>query len=399
MAVRMDRHEPKTRGQSGGLPPASAALRKFVVPEFVFGAGALDLAGRYARNLGASKVLLVTDPGVIEAGWASKVEQALRAEGLRFVVFADVSPNPRDHQVMAGAQVYRAEGCDAIVAVGGGSPIDCAKGIGVVSANATDILSFEGVDEVPTPGPPLVCLPTTAGTSADVSQFAIISAPDRRTKVAIVSKMVVPDVALIDPLTTVTMDAALTAACGLDALTHGIEAYVSNANSPLTDGHALAAISLVSENLVAAVRRPGDEAARTQMMLASLHAGLAFSNASLGAVHAMAHSVGGLLDCAHGAANAMLLEAVSAFNFDAAPERFERVADALGVRRHGVRPLVDAFARLREAAGLPTTLRDVGLEAPDIPVLAANAMRDACIVTNPRRPAAADIEGLFADAL
>jgi alcohol dehydrogenase class IV len=375
------------------------ALRKFVAPEFVFGAGALEMAGRYVRNLGADKVLLVTDPGVIEAGWAARVERSLTAEGLRVVVFHEVSPNPREHQVMTGAEVYRAERCSAIVAVGGGSPMDCAKGIGIVSTNNADVLSFEGVDEVAVPGPPLVCVPTTAGSSADVSQFAIITASARRTKVAIVSKTVVPDVALIDPLTTVTMGAALTAASGLDALTHGIESYVSDANSPITDQHALAAIALVADHLVDAVRRPDDIVARTQMMQASLHAGLAFSNASLGAVHAMAHGVGGLLDCAHGVANAMLLAPVSGFNYEATPGRYERVAASLKVARPGRQSLLDAIARLRDAAGIPWTLRDLGLQPGDIPMLAGNAMRDACMVTNPRRPSTSDIETLFTDAL
>jgi alcohol dehydrogenase class IV len=395
----MDERDLIVRTRGGAERTGHAALRKFVAPEFVFGAGALGMAGRYVRNVGAEKVLLVTDPGVIEAGWAARVERSLTAEGLRVVVFHDVSPNPREHEVMAGADVYRAEGCSAIVAVGGGSPMDCAKGIGIVSTNNAEVLSFEGVDEVAVPGPPLVCVPTTAGTSADVSQFAVINATARHTKVVIVSKTLVPDVALIDPLTTVTMDAVLTAASGLDALTHGIEAYVSDASSPITDQHALAAITLIADHLVVAVRRPDDIVARTQMMLASLHAGLAFSNASLGAVHAMSHGVGGLLDCAHGVANATLLSAVCTYNYGAAPERYRRVATSLKVARPGLRPLLDAIARLREAAGVPWTLRDVGLQPADIPTLAANAMQDACMVTNPRRPTASDIEGLFADAL
>ena len=251
------------------------ALRKFVVPEFIFGAGALDLVGRYTRNLGATKVLVVTDPGVIEAGWAGQVTRSLQAEGLRFVVFSDVSPNPRAAQVMAGAEVYRREGCNAIVAVGGGSPMDCAKGIGIVSTNGEPVLAFEGVDEVPVPGPPLVCVPTTAGSSADVSQFAIITDLERHAKIAIVSKSVVPDVALIDPLTTATMGPGLTAACGMDALTHSIEAFVSNAHSPITDLHALTGMRLVVENIVTAVRPPPPRRGRARVVLGSQPPGLA----------------------------------------------------------------------------------------------------------------------------
>lgn len=186
-------------------------LRKFVAPEYIFGVGARSLAGRYARNLGARKVLVVSDPGVVAAGWTGDVTDSLEAEGLPFVLFTDVSPNPRAEQVMAGAELYRTEKCNAIVAVGGGSPMDCAKGIGIVSSNHKHILLFKGVDQVQHPMPPLICIPTTGGTSADVSQFAIITDPLEKLKIAIISKSVVPDLALIDPLTLTSMDPFLTA--------------------------------------------------------------------------------------------------------------------------------------------------------------------------------------------
>lgn len=377
----------------------SLALRKFVAPEFVFGSGARDLVGRYAKNLGVEKVLVVTDAGVIAAGWTRQATSCLESEGIAFVVFSDVAPNPRAEQVMAGAALYKAEGCTAIVAVGGGSPMDCAKGIGIVSTNNAHVLTFEGVDEVPLPGPPLICIPTTAGTSADVSQFAIITDSQRKVKIAIVSKSVVPDAALIDPLTTVTMDARLTAATGMDALTHGIEAYVSNAHSPVTDLHALEGIRLITGNLVRAAKNPDDLSARARMMLGSLHTGLSFSNASLGAVHAMAHSLGGLLDVPHGEANAMLLGPVIEYNFDAEPERYSRIGGALGVPGCGRADLIAAIARITRDVGITWSLRDVGVERAQIPALASNAMHDVCMVTNPRRPTQDEIEGLYARAL
>jgi alcohol dehydrogenase len=393
-------HPDATRGTAhDDAPDDLLGLRKFVAPEIVFGAGARGMAGRYARNLGATTVLVVTDPGVAAAGWTGEVTRSLDAEGVRYVVFADVSPNPRAAEVMEGAQAYRDAGCNAIVAVGGGSPMDCAKGIGIVSTNDAHVLGFEGVDEVPLPGPPLVCVPTTAGSSADVSQFAIITAPERRAKVAIVSKSVVPDVALIDPETTQTTDARVTAASGMDALTHAIEAYVSNAHSPLTDLHALTGMRLVVENLVAAVHHPADIETRGRMMLGSLHAGLAFSNASLGAVHAMAHNLGGLLDIPHGDANAMLLTAVIDFNWDAAPQRYGRVARAIHAGDGGKEALVAAITRLRAEAGIAGTLRDAGVLPEHIPALAANAILDACMVTNPRVPSQGDIEAIYAAAL
>lgn len=373
-------------------------LRKFVAPEFIFGMGARHLAGRYARNLAARKVLVVSDPGVIAAGWTEQVTDSLAAEGLPYVVFSDVVPNPRAEGVMAGVELYQAQECSVIVAVGGGSPMDCAKGIGIASANGKDVLEFEGVDRVPIPGPPLICVPTTAGTSADLSQFAIITDPQRQVKIAIVSKMVVPDVSLIDPATTTTMDRDLTACTGMDALVHAVEAYVSNANSPVTDLHALEAIRLVTENLLPAIANPDDLEQRRKMMLGSLHAGLAFSNASLGVVHAMAHSLGGFLDFPHGAANAILLEHVMAFNFEEASERYRRIGQAMGLDLLGdaaKATLLAAVSRLRQEAGINRTLGQMGLTHEAIPELAAKAMRDACVVTNPRRPTQRDIEVLY----
>lgn len=380
------------------------ALRKFVAPEIVFGASARALAGRYARNLGARKVLVVTDPGVTAAGWVGQLESSLESEGLPYAVFSEVSSNPLAEQVMAGAELYRAHDCNAIVAVGGGSPMDCAKGIGIASSNGEHILKFEGADRVPCPGPPLICIPTTAGSSADVSQFAIISDTQRRVKIAIISKTMVPDVALIDPVTTTTMDPYLTACTGLDALTHAVEAYVSNASSAITDMHALEAVRLVSENLVAATEQPDDLAVRGRMALASLHAGLAFSNASLGAVHAMAHSLGGLLDLAHGECNAILLGHVVAYNFASAAERYRRVAQTMGLEvpedpDAAKAVLLGELTRLRQAAGVSRTLGEVGMTAEDIGVLARNAMKDPCMVTNPCRPTCRDIEETYESAL
>src|SRR6266545_1428685 len=199
-------------------------LRKFVAPEFIFGIDARKIAGRYAKNYGARRVLVVTDPGVTAAGWTEEVVSSLREAGLDHVVFDAITANPKADEVMSGAGLYRQESCNAIVAVGGGSPMDCAKGIGIVSANNRDILQFEGVDNVALPLPPLICVPTTAGSSADVSQFAIVSDPLQRRKIAIISKMIVPDVALIDPVTTITMPPNLTIWTGIDALCHVIEA-------------------------------------------------------------------------------------------------------------------------------------------------------------------------------
>ena len=380
-------------------------MRKFVAPEFVFGAGALDLAGQYAINLGVSKVLLVTDEGVFQAGWAGRVCQSLEKAALPFVLFQDVKPNPRAEQVMSGAAIFKESGCDAIVAVGGGSPMDCAKGIGIVAASGGHILDYEGADKVQVPIPPLICLPTTAGSAADVSQFSIISDSQRAVKIAIVSKAVVPDVSLIDPLTTTTMDPYLTACTGLDVLTHAVEAYVSTANSPITDLHALEAVRLVSENLVETVRNPDDQLLRAKMMLASLDAGLAFSNAILGAVHAMAHSLGGFLDLPHGECNALLLEHVVEYNFPAATDRYRDIARALNVEVRELddedllAALLSRLRALRRGCGVSRSLGELGVDLQSLPILAEKACADVCLVTNPRHAEHSDVVAIYEKAL
>ncbi|BDU73603.1 alcohol dehydrogenase-like regulatory protein ErcA [Mesoterricola silvestris] len=380
-------------------------LRKFVAPEFLFGLDARKLLGRYARNLGARRVLLVSDPGVDAAGWTNEAAGFLQEEGLEVTRYLDVSPNPRSGEVAGGVAVYRSSGSDLIAAVGGGSAMDCAKGIGIVATNGGSILDYEGVDEVRIPMPPLLCVPTTAGSSADVSQFAIINDADERVKIAIISKAVVPDVALIDPRTLLTLNPFLTACTGLDALVHAIEAFVSNANSAVTDVHALEAMRLVAAHLEASVGEPEDLERRTCIMQASLHAGLAFSNASLGAVHAMAHSLGGFKDLPHGECNALLLAHVIDFNFPAAPERFRRVAEALGAHPRGLpdaqvrSALVDRILALRTACGIKGGLASRGISAGDAPHLASKAFDDPCVATNPREPSPGDLEALFLEAL
>jgi len=380
-------------------------LRKFVAPEFIFGVGAMQLVGRYAVNFGAKKVLIVSDQGVIAAGWAEKILNLLHEEGIETAVFSSVSANPRDSEVMAGADFYHQEHCDVIVAVGGGSPMDCAKGIGIVSANRQNILAMEGIDKVTIPGPPLICIPTTSGTSADVSQFAIINDTGDKKKIAIISKTMVPDVALIDPLTTVSMPPYLTACTGMDALVHAVEAYVSTANSPLLDLHALEAVRLVYDNLPKVLATPDDIELRGKMTLASLQAGLAFSNASLGAVHAMAHSLGGLLDLPHGECNALLLGHVVNFNFPEANDRYLKIGQAMGIdfRNMEADTMKNAiFTRintLKQAVGIKKTLGQQGATAADIPTLAQKALKDPCMVTNPRIAGQRDIEVIYEEAL
>ena len=383
----------------------SFEIRKFVAPEFLFGKDVRLLAAQYMHNYRLNKILIVTDAIVANNSWYKDIINKLAEFNINYTVFDSISPNPKEIEVMEGADIYEKEGCKGILAIGGGSVIDCAKGIGVVSSNKKHILQFEGVDMIPIPGPPIICIPSTSGTSADVSQFSIIRDMQRMIKIAIISKTVVPDVALIDPVATLTMDKFLTACTGLDALTHAIEAFVSNANSPITDNHAINAIRLIKENLYHAVNDPHNLEARYNMMVGSLEAGLAFSNASLGAVHAMAHSLGGLYDSAHGECNALLLDHVIAFNFDREPERFQKIGQLFGVNYKGINDSERKKATLKKvrefksSVGINYSLQETGLQSTDISTLAKYSINDPCIITNPRKANKRDIEVIFESAM
>ena len=380
-------------------------MRKFVVPECVFGVDARRLAANYAVNLGARKVLVVTDPGVVAAGWPRDVTTDLENAELPYTVFDEVTSNPHAEQVTAGAERYLTERCNCIIAVGGGSPIDCAKGIGIVSSNGGNILDYEGVDEVRISIPPLICVPTTGGSSADVSQFAIISDTERQVKTAIISKTIVPDVSLVDPITLTSMPAALTADTGIDTVTHSFEAYISNAHSDLTDQLALEALRLMVEYLPAAITDPANVAIRHRTAVACLNAGFAFSNAGLGLVHALTHSLGGLLGTAHGMFNAVLLPYVVSYNFPVVSERYRTIGEAMGLEMAERSPeeaesaLLEKINQLKRSLSLCGTLSDLGIERSDIPSLAVKAINDPDIATNPREPTISDIEDIYERAL
>ena len=387
------------------MPVIIENLRKFVAPEIIFGNGARYLAGEYCKKFYIAKPMIVTDPGVMAAGWADQVAQTLIEHDIAYVTFSKVSPNPREEEAMMGAAAYLKAGCDGIIAVGGGSPMDCAKGIGIVVSNGGHILDYEGVDQIMSPLPPMIFIPTTAGTSADVSQFCIINNTKEQVKIAIISKIVIPDIALIDPETTTTMDPYLTACTGMDALAHAVEAFVSTASSKITDVHALEAIRLLKINLPQILNHPQDMVLRENIMLASMEAGLAFSNAVLGAVHAMAHSLGGFLDLPHGECNSLLLEHVVNFNYAAAPERFGVIAQNLGLDTRGLNQkelkaaLFGQIRSLRYQLGISKTLGQVQVKQQDISDLSEKALNDACLLTNPRKANKRDIETIYEEAL
>jgi alcohol dehydrogenase class IV len=380
-------------------------LAKFHAPEIVFGPGALAELGHCTARLGARRPFLVTDPGLIEAGWVDEAVAYLRQSELHPALWHDVSPNPKDHEIEAAFQRYAESGSDVIIGLGGGSCIDAAKGVAILSGNGGRILDYEGVDKVVRPIPPTVMVPSTSGTGADVSQFAIVTDTTARTKITIISRTLVPEISVIDPRLLTTMPEWLTAATGLNALTHAIESFVSRAHNPLTDHHALHAVALITRHLLPAQLNPTETAPRLAMALGSLEAGMAFTNAILGAAHAMSHQVGGLLDAPHGVVNAVLLPHVIKFNAEVSPERFVPLAAAGGVRTEGVPTaevallLAEGVRKLADEVGVPKRLADLGVTAAVVPRLARTTLKDACLATNPRAADARDIEALFRAAL
>ncbi len=378
---------------------------KFVAPEIIFGSGTLSQVGKAARRLGASRVLVVSDPGVIAAGWLESMLPYIEDEHLDYAVWSGVTPNPKDYEVEAGAAYYQRHGCDALIALGGGSCIDAAKGIAILSTNGGRIHAYEGIDKIKRPLPPMVMVPTTGGSGADVSQFAIITDTTRRIKMTLICKSLIPDISITDPLLLTTKDAYLTASIGMDALTHAIEAYVSLAATFLTDVQALRSIQLIFTHLQASVTSMEDLVAKDAMARGSLHAGLAFSNAILGATHAISHQIGGMLDSCHGELNAVLLTYVMEFNLRTCPARYANIAEAMNINISGMSTLeagqsaIAAVRRLARSIGLHARLADFGVTEELIPVLSATAMADACMATNPREATCEEIAALIRSAL
>ena len=371
----------------------------------LMGAGAVGEVGRQAKILGGSKALVVTDQVLVKAGIAPKVVSILEAGGVKTVIFDGSNPNPTVKNVEDGLAIYKKEKCDIIVAVGGGSPIDCAKGIGLVATNGGSIKDYEGLDKSEKPMPPFITVNTTAGTASEMTRFTIITDTDRHVKMAIVDWHVTANVSINDPELMVSMPVSLTAATGMDALTHAVEAYVSTIATPVTDSAAMKAIEIIGDYLRPVVANGENMEAREQMAYAEFLAGMAFNNASLGYVHAMAHQLGGFYDLPHGVCNAILLPHVERFNLIACPERFVDIAVVLGENVGGLPDMIaaemalEAIKNLSADIGIPEGLEALGVKEKDLPVLADNAMKDACGLTNPRKATKDDIIQIYEKAM
>ncbi|GBR52037.1 alcohol dehydrogenase [Neokomagataea thailandica NBRC 106555] len=382
-----------------------AATTFYIPPVNMSGAGCLADAVKAVKGYGFKHALIVSDGFLVKSGIVSHIVELLLSESINSTVYDGVMPNPTVASVEAGLAVAMKAACDFVISVGGGSPHDCAKGIALLATNGGKIEDYEGVDRSGKAQLPLVAVNTTAGTASEMTRFCIITDEVRHVKMAIVDRNVTPILSVNDPALMVGMPPQLTAATGMDALTHAIEAYVSVAATPITDACALQAVKLISTHLRAAYKDGHNIAAREGMAYAQFLAGMAFNNASLGYVHAMAHQLGGFYNLAHGVCNAVLLPHVQAYNATQCAARLSNVAQVMGKKTDGLTDEAGAEAclvairQLARDLDIPSGLAELGVQREDIPTLAANALKDACAATNPRQGTQGEIEALFAAAL
>ncbi|GCE78018.1 lactaldehyde reductase [Cellulomonas biazotea] len=367
-----------------------------------FGAGAIEVIPDELRRRGFTKAFVVTDRALVESGVAGRVTRLLDDAGLPYDVYDAVRPNPPIEDVQAGVAAFTASGADVLVAIGGGSPQDTCKAIGIVVANPefSDVRSLEGVAATTHPSVPIVAVPTTAGTASETTINYVITDVERQRKFVCVDPHDIPVLAVVDPQMMSSAPRALKVATGLDALTHAIEGYVTRGAWELSDLFHLKAIQVIAGSLQAAA--DGDEAAAERMALGQYVAGMGYSNVGLGLVHAMAHPLGAFYSAPHGVANGILLAPVMAFNAEASGEKYRDVAAAFGVADAHTMPLDDARAAAVEAVaaltrdlGNPTRLSEVGATEADVAALAKAAFEDVCAGGNPREATVADIETLY----
>lgn len=382
----------------------TADLFTFEAPaRLTFGAGAVgkfpDLIAGFGR-----RALVVSDPGIAKAGILDRVLGFLRDAHVSSDAFTSVEPNPSVETVEAAHALYRKSDAEFVVAVGGGSSMDVAKVVAVLAAHGGGVRDYEGIGKVPGPVVPSVAIPTTAGTGSEVTVFAVITDRQRRFKMTIGSPFLVPQVAICDPELTISMPKPLTAATGMDALTHGIECFINTTPNPIAKALAMESIRLIGGALRTAYQRGSDLPARSTMLLGSTMAAMAFTRTRLGNVHAMSHPLGAFFDVPHGVANAILLPYVMAWNLRSCLGTYPPIAVAMGEEVDGMPPeraserAVEAVQRLSRDVGIPEHLREVGVTRDAIPALATDAMKSGNVLVNPRPTTYDDIVDLFEKA-
>lgn len=382
--------------------------QRFILNEVsYFGAGARKELPEVLNRMGLKKALVCSDKGLIKVGTTKMVTDVLDETSFPYEIYSEIKPNPTVTNVKQGIDAFKASGADCIIAIGGGSSMDTAKGIGIVANNPefSDIVSLEGCAPTKHKSVPIIALPTTAGTGAEVTINYVIIDEERQAKMVCVDPNDIPAVAIVDPELMYTLPKSLTAATGMDALTHAIEGYITKGAWVMSDMYELQAIKMIAENLPLAVDEPTNPVGREGMALAQYIAAQAFSNVGLGLVHGMAHPMGSLHDIPHGVANALLLPTIMEFNMPKCIEKYGVIARTMGVDTTGMtaeqaaQAAVDAVKALSIRVGIPQTLTELGIKEENIPALAAQAIADVCTPGNPRDVTEAEIVELYKKVL
>ena len=382
--------------------------QRFILNEVsYFGPGARKELPEVLTRMGVKKALVTSDKGLIKVGTTKMVTDVLDEMGFPYDIYSEIKPNPTVTNVKQGVEAFKASGADCIIAIGGGSSMDTAKGIGIVANNPEfgDIVSLEGCAPTKNKSVPIIALPTTAGTGAEVTINYVIIDEERQAKMVCVDPNDIPAVAIVDPELMYSLPKGLTAATGMDALTHAIEGYITKGAWIMSDMYELQAIKMIAENLPIAVDEPTNPVGREGMALAQYIAAQAFSNVGLGLVHGMAHPMGSLHDIPHGVANALLLPTIMEFNMPTRIEKYGVIAQHMGVDTTGMTPeeaaqaAVDAVRTLSIRVGIPQHLSEIGITEADIPALAAQAITDVCTPGNPRDVTEAEIIELYKKVL
>ncbi|WP_239255641.1 iron-containing alcohol dehydrogenase [Listeria ilorinensis] len=378
----------------------------FYVPSVnLMGRGCINDIGPHIEELGFKKALLVTDKFLSSSPILKKVTEPLKKAGIEYVLYDEVKPNPTCKNVEDGLKKLQENGCDFIVSLGGGSPQDAASGISILATNGGDMRDYEGVGKSAKKGLPVVAVNTTAGTSAEITINYVITDEKREVKMVCIDPNSLAKISVNDPELMVDKPAALTAATGMDALTHAIESLVTPGAYPVTEAVAESAVKLIFQYLPRAVKDGHDIEAREQMVYAIFLGGMAFNNAGLGFVHAMAHQLGGVYDLPHGVCNAMLLPIVERENAKRVPEKFRRIAEAIGMRTEGKSDqecadfAINAIRELSIEVGIPEKLSELGLTDVDLNKLADNSLKDACAPGNPYMPTKEETIAMFEEIL
>lgn len=378
---------------------------RFSVPQDItFGEGSLAKLPEILKKQGAAKALLVSDRGLEKLGVVEKVKRIAEEAGITVAEFLDVEPNPSVHTVDSAVQAYQESGAESIIALGGGSPMDVAKAVGVLAKYGGSITEYEGAHKIPGPIVPITAIPTTAGTGSEVTAFSVITDTERSYKLTVFSYELIPASAILDPELIMTVPASVAASCGVDALIHAWEAYTSRDASPFSDAVAEKAMELIGGNLRRFVADRTDREAAGAMMAGSMFAGLAFAWARLGNIHAMSHPVSAFFHVPHGVANSILLPVIVEYNALADKGRYEKIYNYISRDREPVKNFVpemlvrEAQNLLREL-GIPEHLAEVGVTEEKIPAMAVDAMKSGNILANPRQSTQKDIEMLYKKAM